>query len=233
MELTKRDRQIRKVYQDFYNVVLEDNLHVHHKIPIHSGGTNDISNLEVLTTKQHALAHLKLFIETGNDLDLRIYHLISGVQPKEVQLAWASQGGIIGGNKVKALGIGICTADKELRSKWASMGGKVGGAKGVVNKSGIHAQTPEERLKIASLGGKKGCVANGWLTSEVQRENGKKGGPKNKGFRWVTNDITHAKYTVKMQEDKPLEQFLKENPTFRLGRLRTEDEIKKNNKISS
>ena len=54
--------------------------------------------------------------------------------------------------------------------------------------------------------------------SDIQRENGKKGGVKNKGFVWLTNGTTTIKYSCKLQEDKSVEQFLKENTTYKRGR---------------
>lgn len=58
-----------------------------------------------------------------------------------------------------------------------------------------------------------------------QRERGKKGGPKNKGFFWYTNGIKSFKYTKKEQENKLFDVFLSENTNFKKGRI-----IKKNKK---
>jgi len=51
-----------------------------------------------------------------------------------------------------------------------------------------------------------------------QRERGKKGGPKNKGFFWYTDNIKSFKYTKKQQEIKSFDVFLTENQNFKKGR---------------
>lgn len=52
-----------------------------------------------------------------------------------------------------------------------------------------------------------------------QRERGKKGGPKNKGFIWYTDGIKSFKYTKKEQENKLFDVFLFENTNFKKGRI--------------
>jgi hypothetical protein len=47
--------------------------HLHHKIPRHMGGTNDISNLVELTIEEHAEAHRKLYEEYGRLQDKRAW----------------------------------------------------------------------------------------------------------------------------------------------------------------
>lgn len=48
---------------------------------------------------------------------------------------------------------------------------------------------------------------------------GRRGGPKNKGFVWLTNGAIDLKYTTKMQQEMPVEDFLRANEEFRLGRM--------------
>lgn len=47
--------------------------HKHHIVPLHMGGTDHSSNIAVLSIKQHAQAHKKLFIEHLNWLDMEAY----------------------------------------------------------------------------------------------------------------------------------------------------------------
>ena len=52
--------------------------HKHHIIPRHAGGSNDPSNIEVLTIPEHALAHKKLYEEYGRWQDEVAYLTLSG-----------------------------------------------------------------------------------------------------------------------------------------------------------
>ena len=52
--------------------------HKHHIIPRHAGGSNDPSNIVVLTTEEHALAHKKLFFIYGRWQDELAYQCLSG-----------------------------------------------------------------------------------------------------------------------------------------------------------
>ena len=52
--------------------------HLHHIVPKHMGGTNDKSNLILLTPSQHALAHKKLYEKHGKWQDKLAYQMLSG-----------------------------------------------------------------------------------------------------------------------------------------------------------
>jgi hypothetical protein len=203
----------RKLYEKYHNVKLEDDQEVHHIVPLHDGGTNEIDNLIVLTKEEHKLAHMKRYEETGNFKDLCSYHMI-GYNFSEAHKVSSSVGGKIGGAKVKQLGIGICSTNETLRKQWASLGGKAGGKVQYENKIGIHSQTTEERLKLASIGGKRGAFTQ----SKWQSEFGKRGGVKNKGFVWLTDGQKSIKYTKKQQEEQSVDQFLINNKEFKRGR---------------
>ena len=177
----------RKVYEQHHGVI-PNGFHVHHIKPLYAGGTDDPDNLEALPWDQHAQRHLDLYITSGDFRDLCSYHLIlNGQLDDEAQFAKSSAGGKIGGNIVKALAVGICTANTELRRMWASEAGKIGGVVQRDSGLGIHAQTREERLAFAA-----------------------KGGPKNKGFRWYLNgDGQSRKYTTRQQQVEPFDDFIK------------------------
>ena len=53
-------------------------LHKHHIIPRHAGGTNDPSNIVLLTVEEHAEAHRKLHEEYGRWQDEVAYRMLSG-----------------------------------------------------------------------------------------------------------------------------------------------------------
>ena len=52
--------------------------HKHHIIPKHMGGTDDPSNLIVLTIEEHAQAHLDLYNEHGYQQDLVAHRMLLG-----------------------------------------------------------------------------------------------------------------------------------------------------------
>ena len=52
--------------------------HKHHIIPKHAGGTNDPSNLILLTIEEHAEAHRKLYEEYNRWQDEVAYRMLSG-----------------------------------------------------------------------------------------------------------------------------------------------------------
>jgi len=86
---------------------------------------------------------------------------------------------------------------------------------------------PKLRAAICLKGGQNGIFSKNYHEKnglseeeriEKQRERGRKGGPKNKGFKWYTDDIRSYKYTKSEQLNLSFEDFLKNNPRFRGGR---------------
>ncbi len=209
----KRNTNCRRLYETHHGVTLADDIEVHHILPVHQGGTDSVDNLVALTKEEHKRAHLELYEKTGSVRDLCAYHMIGNNFTDAHKIA-CSHGGKIGGNKVKTSKIGICSQDLEKRRQWASLGGKAGGKVQHEKKIGIHKQTKEERLALASIGGKRGAFTQ----TAWQSEFGKRGGPKNKGFVWLTNGVDNIKYSKRQQETKSVCVFLKENPSYRMGR---------------
>ena len=85
---------------------------------------------------------------------------------------------------------------------------------------------PILRSEITSKGGKSGTFSEKYRELhgitfeehvEAQRERGKRGGPKNRGFKWYTDGKDVFKYTKKEQEECPFEEFLSKNTQFRPG----------------
>jgi hypothetical protein len=57
---------------------MKGKIHRHHKIPKHAGGTDDPSNIEMLTIEEHAEAHRKLFEKYGRWQDKKAWLFLSG-----------------------------------------------------------------------------------------------------------------------------------------------------------
>jgi hypothetical protein len=110
------------------------------------------------------------------------------------------------------------SAGRETTSK----AGKIGGMFQKLNKLGIHKQTREERLALLKRAWAKQnelqCNPFTHASKELQAERGRRGGPKNKGFVWLTDGTKSIKYTKKMQDKKSINCFLEENPTYKRGR---------------
>lgn len=209
-----RKQNIRKLWEIHHGMSLEG-YELHHIIPVHMGGTNDLKNLERVTVDEHKQRHLDLYEKYGNFRDLCAYYLLSG-RYSEAQLVANSNGGKVGGKIVHEKKRGIFNPDYDRRL-WASMGGKAGAKSQIENKIGIHGQTPEERKFYASQG-LKTQLDNGtnvFLNSKRQSEFGKRGGPKNKGFVWINDGVLSFKYTLRQQNQKSLSDFLIENPNMK------------------
>lgn len=212
-----RDRKLRKKYEERYGKIPEGR-EIHHLIPWYAGGTDDWNNLVTLTPEEHMNAHYARWKETGNFRELCSYYMIGYNFSKAHEIA-SSEGGKIGGIVVRDKKVGICVDDQKKRSEWASMGGKVGGRVQKQKGLGIHGASSEQNKKWASMGGKVG----GFTQSELQRELGRRGGPKNKGFIWVNDGVKAYKYTSKMQSEKSIDDYLSENSSVKRGRLLCQD----------
>lgn len=58
-------------------------MHAHHIIPLHAGGSNDISNIAFLSIEEHAEAHRMLFEQHGRWQDKIAWQMLSGMIGKE------------------------------------------------------------------------------------------------------------------------------------------------------
>jgi len=186
-------------------------IHKHHIIPRFLGGKDMDNNIEHITAEQHYQRHYDAWTETG---DIRHLHSAKLLQKNHLSLT-----------------------DEEQRVV-CSAAGKISGRMQYEKGLNIHSQTPEERKIIASLGGKNGefqveCIMRGGLSrkdaikelSKRQSSRGKRGGVKNRGFVWINNGVIDVKYTISMQNDKSVDEYIKENPSFMFGRLNTGDVI--------
>lgn len=213
----KRDKKTRKLYEQYHNVKLDKNMEVHHVVPVYAGGTDDIDNLIAVTKEEHANLHLKRYEEKGDFRDLCSYHMI-GYNFTEAHAVSSSQGGKIGGAKVKNDKKGIFRSEEE-RQVWASMGGKAS----IVspNNPWSYWASEEGRLKRSSMGGKKGAFTQ----SSIQAELGRRGGKAKKGARWYNDGKNSYTYTqAKMTRlGLSFDDFITQNPQYKPGRILTKE----------
>ena len=113
--------------------------HEHHIIPKHMGGSNDPSNLIVLTVEEHSEAHRLLFLHHGKQEDY---------------IAWLALAGINTMSETKRLvqSLGLKNATEAARLSGKSY---LGGNAVRDKKLGIHNPN---NIHLKSLGGKLGVI---------------------------------------------------------------------------
>jgi len=122
------------------------NIHRHHIIPTHSGGTNIEDNYTYLTVREHILAHYLLWKMHGNPNDLRAMKMLGA---KLTYIHRKILGEYCRDNK-----IGFFAASKEQRNIWRQRGLETQKLNNDTN-SFYYWSTPEGRAKRASMGGKQ------------------------------------------------------------------------------
>jgi len=207
----------RKMYEEAHGPISKK-LAVHHILPERLGGLHEVANLVALTKEEHIQAHLDLYETYGDVRDLCASYMLKGLSAEARKLA-ASKGGTQANiNRIKTGRLtGTQLFDKNKRKRVATKAGRVGGAKQRDLKLGIHGLSLEESSKNASLGGKASCEVNGWKDPKVQSKNGKRGGVKNKGFKWYTDGSSSFKYTKAQQLEEDFDSFISRTH-YRKGR---------------
>lgn len=180
--------QVRKLWIRI-NGNIPKGYNLHHINPIHNGGKNELNNLQLLSEASHAEAHRQLYLKEHRLEDLLAYLCLRG-DIKEANYVKASLGGR--------------ASQKTLREKQLSS-----------------FYNPELRMECNIKARQKQMddKTNQFIhcSKEKQAERGRKGGPANKGFRWVNDGKIQFKYTKKMQDIKSIEDFLNENKNIKIG----------------
>lgn len=125
-----------------------------------------------------------------------------------IDLRVASKAGKVGGAICKSKSVGIFRSEED-RKKWYSLGGQKGGKVQAERGLGFHKykSDPELHKSWSSKGGK---TSGQFQNKEFQSNMGKRGGAKNKGFRWYNDGKSSFKYTVNEQKTQPFEEFIEE-----------------------
>lgn len=145
---------------------MKRNLHKHHIIPKHAGGTNDPDNLVELTVEEHAEAHRLLWLQYGRKADLMAWRLISGNTHEKEQL-----------RKEVALEAYEAACVDPLRKQKMLEGSLNAGIKIRDEKLGIHDP---------SLGWKRiGGLASKGVKKPIFHE-----------YKWINNGITHSRKKI-------------------------------------
>ena len=205
-------------YRDLYEAVngkIPYGHHLHHKIPRHMNGTDDLDNLICLTPQDHATAHLELYHQFGKTEDLCAYYMLSN-DITAFRKEYSRLGGRIGGKVSFQNSTGVHTKDKEFKSKWCSMGGTA--AQPILKARQIGAYyDPVLKKKISSMGGNSPNTA--FKNSEWQSKFGHKGGLKSRGTITINDGLVETKFRPSV--DETLEDFLLKNPRYQIGRIKS------------
>lgn len=105
-------------------------MHRHHVVPKHAGGTDDPDNIVLLTREEHAAAHLARYHEVGDVRDLCAYHMLQGAM-EEFRADYGRLGGLSVQARRKAQGLtsyGLEPGSERQRA-CAALGGEVQGAR--------------------------------------------------------------------------------------------------------
>jgi len=180
------------------------NIHRHHIIPKHSGGTDDNSNITYLTIREHKIAHYLLWRIHKNPNDLRSYHMLGGnltsAMRKEIG-RWCFE------NK-----IGMFHSDNQVNKRdWILKGIE----KQMKEKIGIFDET--KLSYYASLGGKASVKKNKtfqyWFSKEGRKERASRGAKSHKGKRAMYNPTSKTKTFHRVPPEK-WEEFLSKGFIF-------------------
>ena len=155
----------------------KSNLHAHHIIPKHSGGTDDESNITYLTIREHIIAHYLLWRIYRNPNDLRAMKMLGA------NLTY-KQRSIIG-KFCKDNQIGFFNPKyDDVKSAWRQKGLETQKRSGSKN-TWYYWSTPEGRKHRASLGGKASVKVNKafqyWCSPEGRKHRASLGGKAHTG----------------------------------------------------
>lgn len=132
--------------------------HWHHIIPLHAGGTDDPSNLEIITIEVHAERHRILYEQHGRYQDKDAWQALSGIiKRQDIILESQRRGGRKGAQS------------GEHMKKIAVLGGKA--KKGI-----LHTPEAKKKMSEAKMGPKNNFFGkkHSEATKEKQRETWKK-----------------------------------------------------------
>jgi len=191
----------RKYNKEFYKP--KSGLHRHHITPVHSGGSDEESNLTYLTVREHIIAHYLLWKINKDPNDLRSMHMLSAkLSSKQRQITgkWCFE------NKI---GYFSDKFSPEQKQEWRLKGIHTQ----MLNQVGIF--DPKLLSYHASLGGKASIISPNnpwsyWATKEGQIERAIMGGKSLIGMKCITN----GKHRTRIRPEF-LEEYLSKG--YRLG----------------
>lgn len=170
------------------------NLYKHHILPRHAGGSDDPSNIELVTLEEHIQRHKERFLKYGSPFDRIAAEALSGQIGKEEIIREVNQeNGKLQGTRNRSSGH-IQRAQKLTTPNMCTLGGK----KTIALKKGAFGNTIQ-RLVSASKGGKVQGRKNA-ATGHLKRITSLS--KKSLGKRWITD----GKESKQIDPNEPLER---------------------------
>ncbi|NDC23752.1 MAG: HNH endonuclease [Proteobacteria bacterium] len=197
----------RKLLVDQYHKGSE--LHQHHIIPKHNGGSDDADNLTFLTVREHIIAHYLLWKVYRQPNDLRAMHMLGAKLTSHQRKV---TGEFCRDNK-----LGFHSATPAQRSKWSKKGLDTQKNNNSQN-SFYYWSTQEGRTHRSSLGGLASFASGNnaefkyWASPEGRKKRSEMGAAAS-AKKPATNGIT----TRKFKTDELRLEFLLQNPDWRIG----------------
>lgn len=193
------------------NWIPHSNLHRHHIVPKHSGGTDDEENYTYLTIREHIIAHFLLWKIHKNPNDLRSMKMLGAnltSNQRKIVGEWCRD------NKV-----GFHAYDKEQKKMWAMKGIETQKQSGDTN-SFYWWSTEDGRKKRASMGGKASIESGNneqflfWMSSEGRKKRASMGGKSHKGKKcmYKMGDTTFIRVSPENINDKLNEGYILGSP---------------------
>lgn len=164
--------------------------HIHHKIPKHMGGTDEITNLVSLTVEEHAEEHRLLWEKYSKHEDYVAWKALSGAIGKQEIISELCR---LGGMK-----IGKANKESGHMKKIQKLGAAIGGKRGseVCRETKTNAFfDPILRTEIARLGGKAQGKIN--ADSGHLKRIAKLPNKRNLGMIWITDGIENKMISKK------------------------------------
>ena len=181
------------------------NLHRHHIIPKHSGGTDDDSNFTYLTIREHIIAHFLLWKIHKNPNDLRSMKMLGAkltYEQRRIVGLWCKE------NK-------IGYHDPKVRKK-AQQKGLESQKQSNTKKTFYYWSTKEGRKERSSLGGKSSIKSSNnpwsyWASEEGRKQRSSMGGKAHKGKKCMYKPGDKSFIRVKPED---IQSYLNEGYIF-------------------
>lgn len=184
-------------------------LHRHHIIPKHNGGSDNNENFTYLTVREHIIAHYLLWRIYNQPNDLRAMYMLGA--------KLTSKQRIIIGEFCRDNALGIHSATREQRCEWSKRGMATQKNSNKLN-SFYYWSTKEGRKHRSTLGGLASFASGNntqfkyWSSPEGRRKRSKMGAAVS-AKKPATNGVT----TKKFKTDDLRFEFLSQNPDWRIG----------------
>ncbi len=195
-------------------------MHRHHKIPKHVGGSDDESNIELLTVRQHAEAHKELFEKYGREEDRIAWLGLSGIIGREDVIRQAQRlgGKNASGDKNPWRNCKTGTNWQLNRNNQRKAQEASASAAAITKKKDTYLKIGHQQKELNSAFGtsiyrdasgnkkrfKRDQQPDGWILSKEWAENQKNKNNNTYGKKWFNNGSTNFLLSLNDERAKDL-----------------------------